>query len=134
MTWQSGVWKFNALVTSSKSRRGRNFIFVVWGAPGSRSALNQWDQGDEGDGGWELSDAVVEGGGKRVATEPECSGKTATLREVLQTRRTDGQELGSLGLSQVEAGATDLSESAEAAPWTEREGRVGRPAEAEIQE
>jgi hypothetical protein len=38
-------------------------------------------------------------GCKRVATEPECPGKIATLREILQTRRTDGQELCSLRLS-----------------------------------
>lgn len=38
-------------------------------------------------------------GCKRVATEPECPGKIAALREILQTRRTEGQELQSLGLS-----------------------------------
>lgn len=38
-------------------------------------------------------------GCKRVATEPESPGKIAALREILQTRRTEGQELRSLGLS-----------------------------------
>lgn len=35
MTWQSGVLKFNALVMSSKSRSGRNFIFMVVECPWS---------------------------------------------------------------------------------------------------
>jgi hypothetical protein len=38
----------------------------------------------------------VVGQGERVATDPEYSGKMITLRETLQTRRTDNQELDPL--------------------------------------
>jgi TRAP-type uncharacterized transport system substrate-binding protein len=40
-------------------------------------------------------------GYKRVATDPECSGKRATLREILQTRKTDNQELDPLDYRRV---------------------------------